>query len=475
MKNLINQKKNKNGKELKNINEQISKEKKKLDKEAVRFNEVKTLMKRVFETRMMGINKRNDFDSMARRSWMSLSASANLHNLAATQVTDFIGWNAYQHGIWPMVRDGIYPIIESLGGILKTKDSEALREMAPHLHLGMQDMLNNYADRNWHSELQPDINMGKIVSGIEKYAHFSALTDLTPYIDNGIQRMNGSIIQGNFMNLLHKQVEGTITPKESLYLVKYGIDPKLWGKRMVDSYNNSGGFKTKIGGYMSLSWKWQDIEAANVFNDAVFRGIKNTLVFKVMGDSPFLADNMIGLFAHTVKGWLYAATNRYLIPSLQHADAQLLLKMVWMLGVGSLVSPIRRISRGEDAWPDEMTPLQISYEAYQDSGVTSTLSKVLSIANFMSNDKLLGDLKNDKYKNRVKTGIFGISDVISSTATSWSDVIGMANSGLNEKDLKTAAHMSAISGAMYGHYIGDKIIESWGLPRNKRAAEAENG
>ena len=121
-----------------------------------------------------------------------------------------------------------------------------------------------------------------------------------------------------------------------------------------------------------------------------------------------------------------------------------------------------------------MTPQQHAYEAWQDSGVTSSLGNLLAIANLMSNDKLLGDLKNDKYKNRMKTGIFGSSDVVSSTAARISDVLGQFNSGMDEKDMKTAAHMLPISGAMYGHYLGDKLIEGLNLPRNKRAAEFEN-
>jgi hypothetical protein len=31
--------------------------------------------------------------------------------------------------------------------------------------------------------------------------------------------------------------------------------------------------------------------------------------------------------------------------------------------------------------------------------------------------------------------------------------------------------MLSITGAMYAHYLSDKLIESWNLPRNKRAAE----
>jgi hypothetical protein len=451
---------------------EIEKEKKLLRKEKIDFEAIKKDMKMLYENRMMGLNRRSDRSEMWRRTWMSLTAAANLHNLPAMQVTD-LAFGGFQHGIWPFVRDAIYPIINSMAGWLKTKDSEALREMAPHLHLGYQDVLNNYADRNWTSELLPYINMGKIVSGAEKVAHFTALTDLSPYIDNGVQHAHGSVIQSRFMELLHKQLDGKLTEKESLYLRKYGIDPKKWAKRMVDAYKNSSGFKTNLGGYVSKAWQWQDLEASNIFNNAVFRGIQNTLVWKGMGDSPFFADDALGMFFHTFTGWGYAATNRYLIPSMQHPDAELLIKMLFMGGAGALVSPLRRLARGDDPWPDDMSEIQHAYEAFTDSGIFSTVGNVLNIANFLSSDRLLGDLKNDKFRNRARTGIFGMSDVISSTANRVGDVLGMFTSGVNEKDLKTAAHMLPIIGSMYGHYLGDKMIESWNLPRNKRAAEQQ--
>lgn len=449
---------------------QIAKEKKNLTNEALDYNLAKEDMKQLYETRMMGINNRSNQDVMARRVLMALTAMINLHNLPATQVTD-LGFAGFQHGIWNSIRDGIYPFIESLGGMLKTKDSEAVRKMAPHIHLALQDELNHFADRNWSNEMQPYINNGKIVGGIEKIAHFSSMFDLVPQIDNGLQRINGGIVQSKFMEHLFEEMNGTLTPKDSLYMRKYGIDPKVWANRMTKAYKESGGFKAKLGGFVSKSWEWQDLEAANLFNKAVFRGIQNTLLWKGMADSPFFSDNIIGMFFHTFTGWGYAAINRYLIPSMQHPDASLLLKMLWMGGAGALVSPIRRISRGENPWPDNMSPAQHAYEAWNDSGLFSLTGNLLNWANLMSDGKLLGELKNDKFRNRMRTGIFGMSDVMSATMNRIQDVLGMAKSGIDEQDMKAAARMLPITGAMYMHYMSDKMIESWNLPRNRRAAE----
>lgn len=457
-------------KKVKELETQLAKAKKDIKNEAIDFERNKELMRNLYETRMMGINKRSKGESMARSVIMNITSAANLHNLPATQITD-IAAIGFQHGVWPFVRDAVYPIIESLGGLMKTKDSEALRKTAPSLHLGLQDQLAGFADKSWSMEMQPYLNMGKIVSGIEKISHFTANSDLSTFIDNGIQHMAGATIQSEFMRMLHEQVAGTLSKADSLYLRKYGIDPEKWANRMVKAYEEGGGFKTAVGGYQSNFWKWQDLEASNEFGDAVFRGIQNTLIQRGMADSPFFADNILGMFFHTFTGWGFAAVNRYLIPTMQHPEAKSAIGMLWMMAAGSLVSPMRRISRGEEPWPEDMTDTQRFYEAFADSGVLSSMANTLSYANFLSNDTLLGKLKNDKWTQRSRVGALG---AVWSTGNRIADVLAMAATGeWNEKDMKTAAKMLPISGAMYGHVLSNKLIEGLQLPQTRRAAQSE--
>ena len=83
----------------------------------------------------------------------------NLHQLPLTQIAD-LGTIGLQHGAWPFVRDTVYPVLTSVNGLLKTKDSEAIREAAPHLHLGFQDTLNGHADKNISLRLNPTLIWG---------------------------------------------------------------------------------------------------------------------------------------------------------------------------------------------------------------------------------------------------------------------------------------------------------------------------
>lgn len=445
----------------------------KLDKnlkdEGKRFESAKKQMNKAYE-KMMGLSGRSQGENLARSVIMSMTAMTNLHFLPATQIAD-LGSIGLQHGVWPFIRDAVYPAIQSLGGLLKTQDSEALRKSAPSVHLALQDVLGGYGDKNWSMEAQPYLNLGRIVGGIEKLAHFSSNTDLTTYIDNGLQRLAGATVQSEFMRILHSSVEGSLTKKDSEYLRKYGIDPKVWDKRMVDAYKEAKGFKTALGGYQSNFWVWQDMEAANEFSDAVFRGIQNTIINKGMFDSPFWADNILGMLFHTFTGWGYASINRYLVPMLQRPDASQLLGVTLSLGMGALVSPLRRLIRGENAVPDNMTDGQRFWESINDSNVGSAIATTLDWANLLSGDRLLGDLKNDKYQNRMRIGAFG---PIIGTANRLGNIFDSLASGeFNQNDADEMARMLPVTGSVWGYHMSKMLIDKLGLPANRQAAAAQ--
>lgn len=444
---------------------------KKLNNATKRFNRSKLRMNMAYE-RAMGLRKRENSEIVAQGIIRALTAITNLHQVPITQIAD-LGSIGLQHGVWPFIRDTVYPAITSINGLIKTKDSEAIREAAAHVHLGLQDVLNGHADKNISLETQPYVNMGPWISGVEKIAHFSSNMDLTTYVDNWLQRWSAATIQSNFMKNLDKYVKGTITQKEKDYLLHYGIDPEKWAERMVKAFKDSKGFKTKLGGYQSRFWQWQDLEAANEFSSAVFRGVQNTIVQRGMFDSPFWADNLLGMLFHTFTGWGYASVNRYLIPLLQRPDSEKILGVLLSLGFGSMVSPLRRMERGEDAYPDNMTDTQRFYEVIADSNVSSAMANTLSWANFLSQERLIGDLKNDKYKNRV--GVAASSPVFSTANNLYKVISSLASDEINTKDLKQAAYMLPLSGTLYGRQISDIILNNSTFAPTRQAAHAEKG
>lgn len=454
--------------DTKKIEGQIKEVDKALTKNAKQFDSAKKQMNHIFE-KMMGTKRYSKGVEQARSIIMSLTAIANLPFVPFTQLND-LGAIGLQHGIWPFIRDGLVPMISSLNGLIKSKGSEAFRKTAGSIHLALQDVLNGYADRNWGSYSNPYLNLGRIAKGFEALAHSNSNFTLTNYIDNGLQRMSASVAQSEFMRILTAFKAGKMTKKEGIYLRKYGIDPERWGDRMLTAFKENGGGKTKLGGFQSLFHQWQDLEAANQFGNGVFRAVKDTQIQSGIADSPFWTDNPLGSIIKGFNGWMYASVNRYVIPSMQQPDAQKLLGVMLMVGLGSLVDPFRRYARGEEAYPDNLSDKQKLYAAISNSGYFSFFTTALQDANLLTNDRLLGNLKSDKYKDRARTGILGPSW---GTANHIVDVLGAAGSGeWNKADMNKASRMMPYANASWTYWMSKQLTDSLDIPKNRTQAHA---
>lgn len=459
----------------------IKKDIKKIDKELVskkkEFETVKSDLNHLFD-KMMGTHRGSTKAGKIKDAVMAFTAASSLGFLPLTQLND-IGGIGLQAGVIPLLRDGLYPAIESLFGLRKTMDSRAFREGVGSLHLGVQDIQNAQMSRNYDSLTNPYLNKGRIVSGLESVSHIASNFNFTNYIDNGLQRLSTSVYQSDFMRIIDKYVKGEMSQNEMIKIGKYGIDLEVWGKRMHDAFTKEGGGKTKLGGYQSMFWEWSDIEASNKFGDTVFRAVRDTQIQAGIADSPFWTDEhspfgILGTIIRGFSGWAFASLNRYVIPAIQNpADAEKMAGVIFMLATGAFVSPARRMARGEDPYPEGQTNAQLGFEILTDSGWFSWFGTVLQDANLLSQGRLLQDLKNDKYKDRAMSGLFGPAWGKVTTAAS---IIDAASSGeWNENDMKKAARMLPFANAWWTYWMSAKIIESIGLPKTRQQARALKG
>lgn len=435
-------------------------------KEQMNFTYDKMMGKR------MGTAKANRNSRMI----MAYTAAIRLGFVPFTMMTD-LSANVLQHGLWPFIRDGVVPAIESIGGILKTKDSAALRKAAPHVNLALQDVLMGYADKNYGTMATPYINMGnRLSNGLEGIAHLSSNLTGTTYIENGLQHITASIMQSKIMEAMFEYKAGKLAKKDLEGLLKYGLDPKEWADKFIAAFEKNGGGKTKLGGYQSNFWEWQDLAAANKISDTVFRGVKDTVLSRGMLDAPFIMDNAIGAILLGFKGWTYASLNRYVIPSMQQADAQKLIGIMFMLGAGALVSPTRRIASGKSPYPDDVTPEQIAWAAFQDSGYFSIFGDMIADMNLFTggvlNKDFLGNLRNDRYADRTLAGLLGPSAGIVRDLYS---VAGMAASGeLNQADINKLMRLVPFTQISELRALTNKGVEALNYPATRYQARRQS-
>jgi len=460
-------------KEKRSEEKKLKKVDKDLSKLRNQFDKNKDVLNHLYD-KMMGIQKTSRNAQKIKASVMSITAWVNLPFVPLTQVND-LSAIGLQHGMFAFIRDGLYPVIESLGGILKTKDSEALRKTAPSIHLALQDRMMGYAERNWSRQTNPYLNLGRFVNSLQKIAQFSSNFTGTNYIDNGLQHITGAVAQGELMRIMHDFQKGTLSKRDYRYALKYGIDPKVWSERMTEAFKKNGGGKTKLGGYQSHFWQWEDMEAANKFSSAVFRSVKDTQIQAGIIDAPLWTDDngpigIMGSFLRGFNGWAFASINRYVIPSLQAADGEKLIGVLFMLGTGYLVDPMRRIARGEEIFPESMSEKEILWATINNSGYFSWFANVLANANLISGGNLMGNLRSDKYKNRTRAGLLGPTW---GTVNRMIDIIdALSSNEMNEADAKKMARMIPGANASWTTLMSQYIVESLGLPKTRRQAKA---
>ena len=385
-----------------------------------------------------------------------------------TMVSD-IGGVFLTNTIIEVIRDGFIPFAKTFNGLIKTKEGIHYRESCAHLFIATEHLGNAYAEKAWNSSTMADVAVGgKIANALDTLAHVSGNIFLTNYIDNAMQRWAANITQSKIMRYMVKYKNGKIRDKELLVLNKFGINPKEWADRFIDSFREVGGEKSFGGGYQSAYYLWKDQEASLRMGNAIRSGVRASVLKKGLGDAPFWTnDPAFGLITY-LKGWVFSAFTRYTVPTMQRFDAQKAAGIGIMLLMGSLVDPFRKWSRGEEYDFEDKT--KFALDALTNSGVLGIMADVFQDLNAMTHGEFLSNMVNDRYRERTLAGILGGPLLGEIEALSYV-FTSFASGKLNQQDMKKFFRLIPLAQPWYLRYLSNKLVEAMDLPKNRNHAE----
>ncbi len=452
--------------ERKKLNKSLKQVEKDIKKETKTFNRAKNQAQFAYE-KMMGISK---LDKRAKGMVSGIKAFnvfANLGFLPATMITD-LSANPLKQGFLPFIVDGLYPTITSLGGLIKTHDSESLRATAGALNLALHHIGNSTASRQIDLSTSPYLNLGRIPEALDKVAHFTSNINLTTTIDNYLQRVTSAVAQSNVIRHMLEFEKGTLSKGDRMWLNRYGLNPEKDSEAILKAYRKDGGGTNKLGGYQSNFYHWEDLPTANKVSDAVFRSTHDTIISANALDAPIWLDengliNFMAPIIRGFKGWAFASLNRYLIPTLQEPDAQKMMSFALMSASAALVSPSRRMARGDSPYRDDQSTADIIGEILLDSPQFAWLSESLNDMNLLTAGTLLGNIKNDKYYDRTIMGIMGPTGSNANKLYNFVNAMGTGN--MNQKDVMGMASMIPVANSLYGYQLTRNFIDNFGLPK----------
>lgn len=444
--------------------ESLQKELKRLQKS---FKDNKEDVRLTYE-KMMGRTRASKSAREYTRMARNFAVSTKLGAVPLTMITDFSAIGM-KHNYWPTIRDGVIPALQNISNLMKKGAASDYEKTAKYSLVALTNNISATADRNWSGLAQPYTPLGgKLAKGIENMAHISNTMAGTIMLDNFFQRLTASTIDAKIVRYCQDFLEGKLNERDKMKLLVYGLQPETWAKRIVDGWASRD--KDGDGGAaISRFFEWEDKEASNMMASTIRRGVKDTVIRRGMFDAPFAMDDpWIGTM-FLFKGWLAASFTRFLLPLMQRPDAEKLLGTFIMLTAGALVTPLRRITKGEDPIQDGD---KMAINAMIDSGVFSAPMDIFQTINALTAGTLMKDSQNDRYQNRSIAGY--LMGPIGGTADDFAHIIRMMGTGnFNKQDLKKAIRQIPGTQPWYARGAWNKLIGSTSLPENFGEAQRQ--
>lgn len=403
----------------------------------------------------------------------SLTHATRLGSLPLLQIPDFVV-GMYRNGPWKWARDGIFPMIKNMNGMIKTKGSESYRKASSVAGLSIEGVMHNKTEELFNYSTQVSQSWaGKTASVMSSVAKGANIASLSAFMEDTNQRLLANIAQSNLMESMYQFKAGTLGKKELRQLLNEGIQPERDADILIKAFESSpSSYAKKGGGYQSEYWEWQDYNARNLMTDNINKAVSKTLIRRGLFDSPLISHDPIISLLFTYTGWYFSALNRFIVPFMQRpTDAYLIGGTIASSLLGMMVDPLRSWSRGEEFDMDEE---QWFFSSISAAPLLAPVYSAAMRANSILGIDFLNKIKNDRYRNLSVFG--GIGGASLGVAESLANGARMFATGRwNEHDWKRLVNTMPAMQMWYMNDWKNQFMDSMteGLPKNYASAQRE--
>jgi len=392
--------------------------------------------------------------------------ASRLGALPIAQLTDSVAV-ILRTGIVPWLYGGVMPHLRSWKTAFKGQKSE-MQESAAVSLLSLNHVLGekqyDYFSKGTHNY---DTTLGKAVKATDFLANKSQNLSFANYFENINESIAERAFQSNIIRASKRFLDGTITKSESVQMARMGLDLAEDARAIVEQFDKYG--ESHYGGraYNSNYQNWDNADIQEKMILSVRSGVADSVVKGQMFTSPlFMKDPVIGsLFMFT--SWGFAATERYLLPSLQYADANTLQGIIAMSIMSSIQDPLRRMAAGKEPFEDEATVKDIILNSIMQNGFLGILPSAIETLNLISHNDLLGKSQGFRYKERTGLGGPAVDYAWDIANTAY-----MFGSGkINKTGVKKAMNLLPVTGNVYIRGLLNAWREGLDIPDTYSEAE----
>ena len=378
----------------------------------------------------------------------------------------------FEHGLMNYLNQGLVPLLKNLKD-LKRKGS-ILREDLADADLAINTAISLRTNQVWGNDLEY-IPTTKFERGIQNITNMSGNLSLINQLTDVNEIIAGTISQSRMSrNIDTFNRTGKLPQKEIEYMGRIGLDYKKYGKQMAEQIKKHGGSENSAFTAGFSRWDKEANEASVAFSRSLEKSVRNTIIKRNMLDAPIRMNGPLCGLLMQFMGWSFAATNKFVIPTLQRADSDKLTGMLMMTALGALVTPIKQMLRNEEV---DVDPAQLAKEAFFNSGFAGWQIEAINKVNSALDLPILRGLQANKYNRKRRTGAevaLGPSAGAINNAVDLLGFVGSVASGqpeMSEKGLKNfMLSIPGLNSPYASHYVNN-WIESMNLPSTRAQAQ----
>ena len=396
----------------------------------------------------------------------NLVYASKLGALPIAQLTDSVA-AILRTGIVPWLYGGVMPHLRSWKSAFKGNKSE-IQESAAVSLLGLNHVIGekqyDYFSKGTHNY---DTTLGKLANASDFIANKSQNLSFANYFENINESIAERTMQSYVIRASKRFLDGTITKSETVQMARMGLDMAEDARAIIDQFNKYG--ESHYGGraYNSKYEDWDNADIQEKMILSVRSGVADVVVKGQMFTSPlFMKDPVIGsLFMFT--SWGFAATERYLLPSLQYADANTLQGIIAISIMSSIQDPLRRMVAGKEPFEDEASVKDIILNTIMQNGFFGVLPSAVESLNLIAHNDLLGRSQGFRYKERT-----GLGGPLVDYAHDAADSAYMLLSGkINKTGVKKTMNLLPVTGNVYVRGLLNAWREGLDIPDTFSEAE----
>ncbi|HCR3199961.1 TPA: hypothetical protein ON439_002241 [Morganella morganii] len=267
-----------------------------------------------------------------------------------------------QHGL----RSALKPLGKMMTDISKMRIAKAdLREMGIGLEYALSSRSKVIADLNDPYSRRTFLERGLEWSS-QKFGNFTLMNQYT----DTMKMWSGLITQSKVLNAANAVAGGKkLSKKEITKLAHIGIDESML-HRIADQYSRHG--EDLDGLLTGHSHLWDDRVVREVFQSAILKDVRTTVITPGIGDTPLMMSSELGKIVMQFKTFFFATHNRALVSGIQSGDASFYYGALLQVGLGSLVYVLKSMMAGREINTD---PANLVKEGLDWSGMMGWLGE----------------------------------------------------------------------------------------------------